>query len=164
MCINYKSTSEFPNIFSDNIKTSHNFYDKKSFSILIKNESNQILNVIKQNCTKPLVIILNENKNFQLLSINQAITSLTTGHGPTRDHLFKKFNIGSTSRCSSCEADQNYNHLLSCPIFTDILDSYKTVNIDNIENLMVNLLRENKFEQFAMDIHKKLINLNSSII
>ena len=164
LCINYKSTSEFPNIFSDNIKTSHNFYDKKSFSILIKNESNQILSVIKQNCTKPLVIILNENKNFQLLSINQAITSLTTGHGPTRDHLFKKFNIGSTSRCSSCEADQNYNHLLSCPIFTDILDSYNTVNIDNIENLMVNLLRENKFEQFAMDIHKKLINLNSSII
>ncbi|KAH9421212.1 hypothetical protein DERP_012785 [Dermatophagoides pteronyssinus] len=129
------------------------------FRQLIQQQAQNTINThmkhLYDQCTKPLVKHIHEN-NLKFTQ-TQATTSLLTGHGPTREYLFRIWKIGSSPDCPTCNTPQTYLHIIKdCPLFSDIRHKYTIIATQDTTSIVNKLIKNNTFTDFCNEIHTLL--------
>ena len=120
-----------------------------------QNTINSHMKHLYDQCTKPLVKHIHEN-NLKFTQ-TQATTSLLTGHGPTREYLFRIWKIGFSPDCPTCNTPQTYLHIIKdCPLFSDIRHKYTIIATQDTTSIVNKLIKNNTFTDFCNEIHTLL--------
>ena len=152
-----------PSLNSNNPNLKYNFTSRKFYTKIIKQKLKDKLKIISENCNKPIITQLFSD-NLLPTHITQAISSLLTTHGPTREYLYRIWNISPNPNCPTCNTPQTYEHIiLQCPQFQLHNQNF---NINNNEDLYTNikrLIKNQNFKDYCQIIHSQLRTLNSHL-
>lgn len=145
------------------IKISFKYYAKSKINEIIKSHLNESMVNLSNNCNKEETTTLINHKNFNINLVNQEITSLCTGHGPTRAYLFNKRKIGLSANCPVCNSPQNYSHITTCPMFDDIMNIFEINGNEHLTSTIGKLLNNNKLSDFSHLVHRRLRDMNERL-
>lgn len=102
-------------------------------------------------------------RSYHRRMLNQATTTFTTEHGPTRAYLAWR-QVISSDLCPMCKVPETYDHITyDCPRFQRLHVEFGTDRFTDTDELIVSLMSQNTFSRFCHELFTLLRSFNTSL-